>query len=53
MNESESIYTQDPRFEQALYRFELEENQPAQSFAQVVVSFKKRLQVFHLRFLHT
>ncbi|KAI6180943.1 DE-cadherin [Aphelenchoides besseyi] len=35
MNENASIYSQRPQFEQALYRFELEENQPAQSFAQV------------------
>lgn len=39
MNESADIYAQDPRFEQALYRFELEENQPAQQFAQVHVGF--------------
>jgi hypothetical protein len=39
INENADIYTQDPRFEQALYRFELEENQPAQQFAQVHVSF--------------
>jgi hypothetical protein len=39
MNESEPIYAQDPQFEQALYRFELEENLPGQNFARVIVSF--------------
>ena len=37
INESASIYSQPPRFEQALYRFELDENLPAQTFAQVKV----------------
>ncbi|KAI6220826.1 Cadherin domain containing protein [Aphelenchoides fujianensis] len=35
MNETGDVYAQRPRFEQALYRFELVENQPPQQFAQV------------------